>query len=289
MELGRWFHQLEGDFLFWWDIEPPELCSGHSFWHKLYSITRTSKTTLFRHNHQEKFLQISSLTSVGPFAHYGRWEIPRAALFVVQLLSCAQLFANPWAATHQAFLSFTVSLCLLKLMSIELVVLSNLSSCVADFSSCLQSFPASTSFTMSQFFALGSQSIETSALASVLPMNIQGWLAWSPCSPRDSKESSPTHSSKASILWHSAFSMVQLSHPYMTTGKTIALTIHTLVSKVISLLFNTLSRLVKSSLPRGKCLLILWLQSLSTVILEPKKIMKLKSFCKSGLFSLAIQ
>ena len=97
-----------------------KLCSGHSFWHKLYSITRTSKTTLFRHNHQEKFLQISSLTSVGPFAHYGRWEIPRAALFVVQLLSCAQLFATPWAATHQAFLSFTVSRSLLELMSTDM-------------------------------------------------------------------------------------------------------------------------------------------------------------------------
>ena len=153
-----------------------KLCSGHSFWHKLYSITRTSKTTLFRYNHQEKFLQISSLTSVGPFAHYGRWEIPRAALFVVQLLSCAQLFATPWAAAPQASLSFTVSRSLLKLMSIELVMLSNLSSCVAHFSSCLQSFPASRSFPMSQFFALGSQSIGTSALASVLPMNIQGWF-----------------------------------------------------------------------------------------------------------------
>ena len=125
MELGRWFHQLEGDFLFWWDIEPPELCSGHSFWHKLYSITRTSKTTLFRHNHQEKFLQISSLTSVGPFAHYGRWEIPRAALFVVQLLSCAQLFATLWTATHQVSLSFTISQSLLKLMSTESVMPSN--------------------------------------------------------------------------------------------------------------------------------------------------------------------
>ena len=83
--------------------------------------------------------------------------------------------------------------------------------------------------------------------------------------------------------------MVQLSYPYITTGKTIALTIHTLVSKVMALLFNTLSRLVKALLPRGRFLSISWLQSLSTVILEPKKIMKVKSFCKSGLLSLAVQ
>ena len=85
------------------------------------------------------------------------------------------------------------------------------------------------------------------------------------------------HSSKASILQHSAFFMVQLSHPYMTTGKTIALTKRTFVGKVMSLLFNMLSRLVIASLPRSfssksKCLLISWLQSPSAVILEPKKI-----------------
>ena len=80
------------------------------------------------------------------------------------------------------------------------------------------------------------------------------------------------HSSKASIFQHSAFFMVQLSHPYMTTGKTIALTIWTFVSKVMSLLFNMLSSLVIAFLPRSKCLLISWLQSLSEVILEPKKI-----------------
>ena len=70
----------------------------------------------------------------------------------------------------------------------------------------------------------------------------------------------------------SAFFMVQLSHPYMTTGKTIALTIHTFVHKVISLLYNTLSRFVIAFLPRSKCLLISWLKSPSTVILEPKEI-----------------
>ena len=79
------------------------------------------------------------------------------------------------------------------------------------------------------------------------------------------------HSSKASILWHSAFFIVQLSHPYMTTGKTIALTRQTFVDKVMSLLFNMLSRLVITFLPRSKRLFISWLQSPSAVILEPKK------------------
>ena len=80
------------------------------------------------------------------------------------------------------------------------------------------------------------------------------------------------HSSKASILKHSAFFMVQLSHPYMTTQKTIALTRRTFVGKVMSLLFNMLSRLVVALLPRSKPLLISWLQSPSAVILEPPKI-----------------
>ena len=80
------------------------------------------------------------------------------------------------------------------------------------------------------------------------------------------------HSSKASILQHSAFFIVQLSHPYMTTGKTIALTRWTFVGQVMSLLFNKLSRLVIAFLPRSKCLLISWLQSPSAVILEPNKI-----------------
>ena len=80
------------------------------------------------------------------------------------------------------------------------------------------------------------------------------------------------HSSKASILWHSGFFILQLSHPYMTTGKTMALTRWTFAGKVMSLLFNMLSRLVIAFLPRRKCLLISWQQSPSSVILEPRKI-----------------
>ena len=104
-----------------------------------------------------------------------------------------------------------------------------ISSSAVPFSSHLQSFPASGSFQMNQFFASGSQTIRTSGLASVLPMNIQdwfplGWTGWISLQPKGLKGHLQHHSSKASILQHSAFFLVQLSHPYMTTGKTIALT-----------------------------------------------------------------
>ena len=131
---------------------------------------------------------------------------------------------------------------------------------------------------MSQLFAWGGQSIGVSASTSVLPMNTQDW------SPLESdwldlfavhgtlKNLLQHHSSKASILWHSACFTVQLSHAYMTTEKTIALTRQTCVGKVMSLLFNMLSRLVITFLPRSKRLLISWLQSPSAVILDPRKI-----------------
>ena len=89
------------------------------------------------------------------------------------------------------------------------------------------------------------------------------------------------HNSKASILWHSAFFRVQLSHPYITTGKTMALTRQTFVGKVMSLLFNMLSRFVRAFLLRNKCLLISWLQLPSAVILEPPKIKSLTVFIVS--------
>ena len=113
--------------------------------------------------------------------------------------------------------------------------------------------------------------------ASVLPMNIQDWsfrMDWFDLLDVQGtlKNLLQYHNSKLSILWHAAFSMIQLSHPYMTIGKAIALTIWTSISKMMSLLFNTLSRLVLAFLPRSKCLLISWMQSPSTVILEPPKI-----------------
>ena len=116
-----------------------------------------------------------------------------------------------------------------------------ISSSVIPFSSHLQSFPASGSFQMSQLLTSGGQSIRVSASASVLPMNIQDWfpLGLTDLIPLLFKGLSRVfskHSSKASILWHSAFFIVQLSHPFMTTGKTIALTRRTFAGKVMSLL-----------------------------------------------------
>ena len=101
---------------------------------------------------------------------------------------------------------------------------------------------------------------------------LQYWMAWSHCNPRTLKSLFQHHRSKASVLQCSAFFIVQLWHPYMTTIKTIAMTIQTFVGKVMSLLFNTPSVLVIAFLLRSKCLLISWLQSPSAVILEPKKI-----------------
>ena len=131
---------------------------------------------------------------------------------------------------------------------------------VVPFSSRLQSFPASGSFPVSQFFTSGGQvlefsfsispSSEYSGLISCLDvLAVQGTL----------KSLLQRHTSKASILWYSAFFIVQLSHPYMTTGKTIALTRRTFVGKVMSLLLNIQSSLVITFLPRSKHLLISWL------------------------------
>ena len=149
-----------------------------------------------------------------------------------------------------------------------------ISSSVILFSSCLQSFPASGSFPMSQFFASGGQNMGALASASVLPINIQDWFhlgltGWISLQNKGTLKSLLQHrSSKASILLCSAFFMVQLSHPHMTTGKTIALTIGTFVGKVMSLSFNMLSWLVIAFLPRSKQLLM----SPSMVIFEPKKL-----------------
>ena len=138
-----------------------------------------------------------------------------------------------------------------------------ISSSVIPFSSCSQSFPASRSFQMSELFASGGQSIGVSA--SVFPMNIQDWspLGWTGWISLQSKGLSRvfcnTTVQKHQFLSAQLSLQSQLSHPYMTTGKTIALTRRTFVGKVISLLFNMLSRLVITFLPRSKRLLISWL------------------------------
>ena len=151
-----------------------------------------------------------------------------------------------------------------------------ISSSVVPFSFCPQPLPASGSFPMSQLFTWGGQSIEVSASASVLPMNTQdwspvGWTGWISLQPKGLSRVFNTTVQKHQFFRLSAFFTVQLSHPYMTTGKIIALTRRTFVGKVMSLIFNMLSRLVITFLPRSKRLLISWLQSPSAMILEPPK------------------
>ena len=194
----------------------------------------------------------------------------------VQLPSHVQLFATPWTAARQASMSITNCQSLPKPMSTKSVMLSNhliLSHPLLLLPSILPSirvfsnesalhirWPKYWSFS----FNISPSNEHPGQISFRIDwldlLAVQGTL----------KSLLLHHSSKASILWHSAFFTVQLSHPYMTTGKTIALTRRTFVGKVMPLLFNMLSRLVITFLPRSKRLLISWLQSLSAVILEPK-------------------
>ena len=192
------------------------------------------------------------------------------------MLSRVQLFATPWTAALQAFLSFTISWSLLRLTSIAsmmpsnrlifyhpLLLLPSVFTSIRVFSneSLLHiRWPKYWSFSFNI-----SPSNEYSGLISFRMdwldlLAVQGTLS----------SLLQHHSSKASILRHSAFFIVQLSHPYMTTGKTMTLTRRTFVGKVMSLLFNMLSGLVITFLPRSEHLLISWLQSPSAVIWNPQ-------------------
>ena len=176
-------------------------------------------------------------------------------------LSRVQLFATPWIAARQASLSITNSQSSLRLTSIESVMpSSHLILCrpllllppIPLSISLFQWVNSSHEVAKVLKFHLQHHSFQRNPRAD----SLQNGLVGCPCSPRDSEESSPQHhSSKASILWRSAFFTVQLSHLYMTTGKTIAVTRWTFVVKVMSLLFNMLSRLVITFLPRSKRLL----------------------------------
>ena len=164
-------------------------------------------------------------------------------------------------ATQQAPLFFTFFQSLLKFMSIERVIPSNLLILCCPLLLLPSVFPGIRSFPMCWLFTSGSQSIGASALASILPVNIQGWFPYglTGLNSLQSKGFSSLlqhHNLKVSILQFSAFFMVQLSHPYMTPRKTIPLTIRTFVSKVLSLLFNTMSRFVIAFLTKSKRLLI---------------------------------
>ena len=210
----------------------------------------------------------------------------------VQSLSRVRLFVTPWNAAHQASLSITNSQSLLKPISIELVMPSDhLILCrpllllppippsirvFSNESALRMRWPKdwNFSFSISPFNEhLGLISFRMDWLDLLA---VQGTI----------KSLLEHHSSKASILWCSVFFVVQLSHPYMTTGKNIALTRQTFAGKVKSLLFNMLSRLVIAFLPRNKHLFISWLQSLSAVILEPRKIKSLTVSTVSHLFAM---
>ena len=195
----------------------------------------------------------------------------------VQSLSCVQLFATPWIAAHQASLSITNSQRSLKLTSIELVtpsshlilhrplfLLSPIPPSIRVFSNestLHMRWPKYCSFSFSIISSKEHPGLISFRMDWLDLPAVQGTL----------KRLLQHYSLKASILWHSAFFTVQLSHPYMTTGKTIALTRWTFVGKVVSLLFNMLSRLVITFLPRSKRLLISWLQSPSAVFWSPPK------------------
>ena len=155
---------------------------------------------------------------------------------------------TPWTVAHQASLSITNSWSLLKLMSIESMMPSNHLTLCRPLLLLSSNFPASGSFPVSQFFTSGGQSIGLSVSVSILPMNIQdrfpfGLAGLISLQSKDSQQSSPTLQLKSINSSALSFHIVQLSHPYMTTGKTIALTRQTFVGKVMSLLFNMLSRM----------------------------------------------
>ena len=194
----------------------------------------------------------------------------------LQSLSHVRLFATLWTSAHQASLSFTISQSLPKFMSTESMMPSNHLILCRPLLLLPSIFPSIKVFSNESALRIRwpkywsfSYSISPSNEYSGLISFRMDWLDFLAVQ-RTLKSLLQQHSSVASILWHSAFFIVQLSHPYMT-GRTIALTRLTFVGKIMSLLLNMLSRLVIASLPKSKHLLISWLQSPSAVILESKK------------------
>ena len=200
---------------------------------------------------------------------------------VVQSLDPVQLFKTPWTAASQASLSFTISQRLLKLVSIELVMTCKHLALCHFLLLLLSVFPSIGVFSNESVLPIRWPKYRNFSF-SISPFNEYSGLTsfrihwFDPLAVQGTPKSLLQHySSKASILKCSAFFMVQLSHPHMTTGKTIALTRWTFVCKVMSLLFNMLSRFVIAFFLRCKRLLISWLQSPTAVIFEPEKIKSL--------------
>ena len=221
------------------------------------------------HQHLKVWL-IASLSYTSPVNHdkaviHERDQIDYTTInfVVVHSLSCVQLFATPWTAVPQAYLSFTISQSLLILMPIESVMLSNHVIFCCPLLLLPSIFPNIRMFSNESALHIKwpkywsfsiSPSNEYSGLISFKInwfdlLAVQGTL----------KSLLQHHNSKASILQCSAFFIVQLSHPYMATGKTIALTLHNFFGKVVCLLFNMLPRFVIAFLPRNKQLLVSWL------------------------------
>ena len=178
--------------------------------------------------------------------------------------------------TRLPSLSFTVSWSLLKFMSIESVMPSNHLILCHPLLILPSVFPSIRAFSSELALCIRWPKYYSFSFR-ISPSNEYSWLTFFRMDWFDLLEVQGTlksllqhHNSKGSVLQHSAFFMVQLSHPYLTTGKTIALTVWTFIGKVISLLLNMLSRFVIASLPRSKCLLISWMQSPSTVTIHTK-------------------
>ena len=196
----------------------------------------------------------------------------------VQSLSRVRLFVTPWIAAHQVSLSITNSPSSLRLMSIESVMPSSHLIVgwplllVPPIPPSIRVFSNESTLRMRwpKYWSFSFSIIPSKEIPGVISFRMD-WLGLLAVQGT-LKSLLQHHSSKASIFWCSAFFTVQLSHPYMTTGKTIALTRWTFVGKVMSLLFNMLPRLAIAFLPRSKHLLISWLQSPSALILEPPKI-----------------
>ena len=207
----------------------------------------------------------------------GQWKVVTVQFSSLQSPSCVRLFSTPWTAACQTSLSITNSRSSLKLMSIESVMPSNYLILCRPFSSC-PIFPSIKVFSNESALHIRcpkywrfSFSISPSNEHPGLISFRMDWLDLLAVQ-RTLKSLLQHHSSKASIFRRSAFFIVQLSHPYTTTGKTIALTRWTFIGKVISLLFNKLSRLLIAFPPSNKHLLISWLQSPSAMILESQEI-----------------
>ena len=217
-------------------------------------------------------------------------KVLESSVHSIQLLSCVRLFATPWTAAHQASWSITISLSFLKLKSTESVMPYNHLLLCHSHLLLPSIFPSIRVFSNKSAFCIrwpkywsfsfsNNPSNEYSRLISFRIdwldlLAVQGTL----------KSLLQHHSSKASILQPSAFFIVQLSHPYKTTGKIIALTRQIIVGKMMSLLFNMLSSFIIAFIPRSKRLLISWLQSPSAVILEPPKV----RFLTDSIFSPSI-